>query len=116
MAVLLDSLLMGGIRFVLDKIASAVESEMNDEGSLKEELLAAQMRLELGEIDDDEFVDIEREVMARLREIRAARGEGGAAIGVPRDGVSGVEVRVETSFDAPDIPDIPDIPDARGRR
>ena len=83
MAVILDSLLIGGIRFVLDKIASAVEAEMNDEGGLREQLLAAQMQLELGEIDDGEFAAIESEVMARLREIREARGEG--AVGVPRD-------------------------------
>ena len=31
------------------------------------------MRLELGEIDDDEFAEIERDVLTRLREIREAR-------------------------------------------
>ena len=30
--IILDSLLIGGIRFVLDKVASAVDEEMNDEG------------------------------------------------------------------------------------
>jgi hypothetical protein len=91
MAVILDSLLVGGIRFVLDKIAGAVEAEMNDEGGLREQLLAAQMQLELGEIDDEDFAAIESEVMARLREIREARGEG--AVGVPRDArVVGVDV------------------------
>jgi hypothetical protein len=97
MAVILDSLLMGGIRFVLDKIATAVDGEMNDEGGLREQLLAAQMQLELGEIDDESFAEIESAVMARLREIREARGEG--AVGVPRDArVVGAEI----SFDAPD--------------
>jgi hypothetical protein len=91
MAIIVDSLLIGGIRFVLDKIAGAVEAEMNDEGGLREQLLAAQMQLELGEIDDDDFAAIESEVMARLREIREARGEG--AVGVPRDArVVGVDV------------------------
>jgi hypothetical protein len=94
---IVDSLIMGGIRFVLDKIATAVDNEMNDEGSLKEELLAAQMQLELGEIDDDEFADIEAAVLARLREIRANRGE--AALGMtPDDRVVGVDV----SFGGPD--------------
>ncbi|HEV8581740.1 MAG TPA: gas vesicle protein GvpG [Thermoanaerobaculia bacterium] len=76
--IILDRLLMGGIGFVLDKIASAVDAEMNDERSLREELLAAQMRLELGEIDDEEFTELEREVLARLREIREARQASGA--------------------------------------
>ena len=50
--IILDSLLIGGIKFVLDKVASAVDEEMNDERSLREELLAAQMRVELGEMDE----------------------------------------------------------------
>jgi hypothetical protein len=71
--IILDSLLTGGIRFVLDKIATAVDRELNDEGALREELLALQMRLELGEIDDDELAVRESELMARLREVRELR-------------------------------------------
>jgi hypothetical protein len=98
--IIVDSLLVGGLRFVLDKIATAVESEMNDERSLKEELLAAQMRLELGEIDDEEFAQIERDVLALLREIReeqmAADGGGGGAMSLEK---GNVEVEVEISDD-----------------
>jgi hypothetical protein len=98
--IIVDSLLIGGIRFVLDKVAAAVDSEMNDEGSLREELLAAQMQLELGEIDDEEFAEIEREVLARMREIRESREEG--ALGLPPDArVVGVDV----TFEAPDEPE-----------
>ena len=43
--------------------------EMYDESHLKDELLAAQMKLELGEIDDEEFSAIEEQVLAGLREI-----------------------------------------------
>ena len=71
--IILDSLLIGGIKFVLDKVASAVDEEMNDETSLREELLAAQMRVELGEMDEADFVDLERAILARLREIRDAK-------------------------------------------
>jgi hypothetical protein len=78
---ILDSLLIGGIKFVLDKVASAVDEEMNDETSLREELLAAQMRVELGEMDEADFVELEREILARLREIRdAQRGESSGAM------------------------------------
>lgn len=79
--IILDSLLIGGLKFVFDKIATAVDEEMNDEGSLREELLAAQMRVELGEMGEDEFADLESRILARLREIRdAQRGESGGAV------------------------------------
>jgi hypothetical protein len=78
---ILDSLLVGGIRFVLDKIVTAVDEEMNDEKSLREELLAAQMRVELGEMEEAEFVELESAILARLREIRdAQRGESSGAV------------------------------------
>jgi len=88
MAVILDSLLFGGIRFVLDKLATVVDEEMNDEGALREELLAAQMRFELGEIEEDELAALETEIMARLRAIRVAReGEGASTAGAKVVGV-----------------------------
>ena len=77
---IIDSLLVGGIRFVLDKVASAVDAEMNDEGSLKEELLAAQMQLELGEMDEEEFVELERDILARLREVRQEQATGAVSL------------------------------------
>ena len=96
--IILDSLIMGGIRFVLNQVATAVDNEMNDEGGLREQLLAAQMQLELGEIDDDDFVAIESEVMARLREIREAR-EGGAMSVSGDSRVVGVDVTFGGSED-----------------
>jgi hypothetical protein len=97
MAVILDSLLFGGIRFVLDKLATVVDGEMNDETSLREELLAVQMRFELGEIEEDELAATEAEIMARLREIRAER-EGNA-------GSSGTRVvGVDVTFNEPGDP------------
>ncbi len=79
--IILDSLLIGGLKFVFDKIATAVDQEMNDEGSLREELLAAQMRVELGEMKESEFAELEGHILARMREIRdAQRGESGGAV------------------------------------
>ena len=74
--ILIDSLLVGGIKFVLGKIAAAVETELSDDTALRERLLEAQMRVELGELGEEEFIALEREVLARLREIRERRGEG----------------------------------------
>ena|SRR5689334_14711338 len=80
---IIDSLLIGGIRFVLDKVATAVDQEMNDEGRLREELLAAQMRYELGEMSDEDFVEFQDDILARLRDIRIREREeaGGGAAG-----------------------------------
>jgi outer membrane PBP1 activator LpoA protein len=71
--IILDTLLWGGLRFVLNRITEAVEAELNDEERLREELLAAQMRVELGEMTEAQFADLERVVLQRLREIREER-------------------------------------------
>jgi hypothetical protein len=85
--IILDSLLVGGLRFVFDKIATAVNDEMNDETTLREDLLAAQMSVELGEMDEAAFAEIERDVLARLREIGdARRGEAGGAVSLAPGG------------------------------
>ncbi len=69
---ILDSLLIGGIRFVLDKIAAAADEELNDEAALREQLLTAQMRVELGEMSEQEFASFEATILERLRDIREA--------------------------------------------
>jgi hypothetical protein len=71
--IILDTLLIGGIKFVLGKIAAAVESELNDDSVYREELLAAQMKLELGEITDAEFAEIERQLLDAIRDVRERR-------------------------------------------
>jgi hypothetical protein len=87
---ILDSLLIGGIRFVLDKVVAAAEAELNDDTALREQLLEAQMRLELGEISEAEFRRTERDILARIREIK---GRQRGAIGMaPEDKVTGVEI------------------------
>ena len=91
---ILDSLLIGSLRFVLDKIVAAAEAEASDDTSLREQLLEAQMRLELGEITDDEFTEIESNVIARMREIKGQ--QQGPLTMSPDDTISGVEIE---SFD-----------------
>ncbi|HTH01736.1 MAG TPA: gas vesicle protein GvpG [Vicinamibacterales bacterium] len=93
---IVDSLLVGGLRFVLDKIATAVDTEMNDDSALREQLLAAQMRVELGEISAEEFNRLESDILARLREIRDRRQGAGAATLSPKDyTVTGIEATFE---------------------
>ena len=86
---ILDSLLIGSLRFVLDKVVAAAEAEMQDDAALREQLLEAQMQLELGEITDEQFSEIERDVLARIREIKA--GQGAISMS-PSDKISGVEI------------------------
>src|SRR5262252_10503386 len=67
---LIDSLLIDGLKFVLDKLVQVVDAELNDDTVLRERLLDAQMKLELGELSMEEFSEIERDVFARLRKLR----------------------------------------------
>jgi hypothetical protein len=87
---ILDSLLVGSLRFVLDKVVQAAEAEAQDDSALRDQLLEAQMRLELGEITEEEFVAIERDVIAAIREIK--RGQQGPISMSPQDKITGVDI------------------------
>jgi len=87
---ILDSLLIGGLRFVLDKVVAAAEAEMHDDTALRDQLLEAQMRLELGEISDEEFAEIEKDVLAAIREIK--RPQQGALTMSAKDKITGVDI------------------------
>jgi hypothetical protein len=91
---ILDSLLIGSLRFVLDKVVAAAEAEAQDDSTLREQLLEAQMRLELGEISEQEFAAIERDVLAAIREIRRPQG---VLTMSSRDKITGVDIE---SFDS----------------
>ena len=93
---LIDSLLIGGIRFVLDKVAAAADAELNDDTALREQLLAAQMRVELGEMTQDDFDALEADILARLREIRERRqGNEPTSVSSEDYRVAGIEATFE---------------------
>ena len=97
---ILDSLLIGGLRFVLDNIITATELEaQDDDETLREQLLEAQMRVELGELGDAEFAAIERDILARLRELRG-QPEG---LSILSEGVkvTGIEATVADEVNHP---------------
>ena len=71
---------VAGIRWSLRQVAHAVDEELTDDTPIKQELMELQMQLELGDIDDDEYVRREAEVMARLREVRAWRERLGKSV------------------------------------
>jgi hypothetical protein len=91
---ILDSLLIGSLRFVLDKVVAAAEAEMQDDTALREQLLEAQMRLELGEISDEEFADIERDLLARIRELKGGERAGAFTMSPGEAKITGVEASV----------------------
>jgi hypothetical protein len=74
---LLDSLMISGIRWAIETTITAAEAEMNDDTALREQLLAAEMSREMGEISDQDFREVEADLLARIREIKQRR-EGGA--------------------------------------
>jgi gas vesicle protein GvpG len=81
---------VAGIKWSLGKVQNVVEEELTDDAPVKQELMELQMQLELGDIDDAEYVRRESELMARLREIRAWRerlgkGTAGGPVRVARD-------------------------------
>lgn len=107
---LLDRMIGGGIRFVLDKVIVSAETELNDDSHLRDELMAAQMRVELGEMSQEAFAALEDEILLRIREIRERRGEGSRVIAfddVDENGVTGISAGslsgIEASFTADDI-------------
>ena len=87
--IILDTLLLGGIKFVLGKIAAAVDAELSDDTALKEELLEAQMRLEMGELSEAEFTRIEREILDAIRVVRERMRDSEGETGELR--ITGIE-------------------------
>jgi hypothetical protein len=70
-----------GTRFTLDKIDRAVREELTDDTPIKEDLMALQLKLEAGEIDDEEYGKQEAEIMQRLRDVREWRERFGMSVG-----------------------------------
>ena len=91
---LLDSLLIGGIKYVLDKVATVSDQEINNPERQRERLLEAQMKLENGEMTDEEFALIETDVFDRIREIKA-RTQTSSTVVDEDHRVAGVEITVD---------------------
>ena len=72
---------VAGIKWSLGKVQRVVEEELVDDSSIKEELLELQLLLELGDIDDDEYLRREAGLMERLREVRRWREQFGLQMG-----------------------------------
>jgi hypothetical protein len=98
------SLPAAGLKFIFQTIADLTDQELNDDTVVRDQLLLLQLRLEEGDIEEDDFAEQETELLARLREIRARKRsdiEQEAADEIPAE--ANVEARrrviVETPFD-----------------
>jgi hypothetical protein len=83
---------VAGIRWSLNKVIQVAEEELTDDAPVKQDLMELQMKLELGDITDAEYVEREAVLMARFREVRAWRERLGK-------GTSGGPVRVARNED-----------------
>jgi cytochrome c-type biogenesis protein CcmH/NrfG len=61
---------MAGMKFVFQQVADLADQELNDESTLREQLLLLQVQLEDGDIEEDEFAEREAEILGRLRAIK----------------------------------------------
>ncbi len=70
---LLDDILLAplkGVVFIAEEINEVIEKEMSDEGSIKERLMALQLKFEIDEIDEEEYDRREDELLEILANIR----------------------------------------------
>jgi uncharacterized membrane protein len=68
---------VSGFRFILQQLLEMAERELMDEGRIREDLLLLQLRLDEGEITEEEYQEQEAEIMVRLRAARAYREQAG---------------------------------------
>ncbi|MEI6696812.1 MAG: gas vesicle protein GvpG [Bacteroidota bacterium] len=70
---LIDDLLLAplkGVIFIAEKINEVIVKETSDEGSIKERLMALQLKFEMDEIDEEEYDKREDELLKLLGNIR----------------------------------------------
>lgn len=65
------------VHWLANKIAQEATRQLMDEGPLRGELLNLQVRLDMGEITEEEYAVQEKVLMERLNAIREAKAERG---------------------------------------
>jgi hypothetical protein len=59
-----------GTMWLAEKLLEQVEAEIYDEGKVRASLMELEQRLDLGEIDEETYLEAEDQLLKRLREIR----------------------------------------------
>jgi hypothetical protein len=76
---ILDSLLINGIKFALEKVAEVADQQLENPEALQQQLLEAQMQLEEGTIDEQTFAELEADIFTRIRQLKGDQAGGGIA-------------------------------------
>ena len=93
---------LAGMKFVFDQIAELADHELNDESTLRDQLLLLQVQLEDGDISEEDFAEREAEVLARMRELKErqrAAADAEPKLPLEADVEARRRVIVETQFD-----------------
>jgi hypothetical protein len=75
---LIDDLLLmplDGLKFVFRTLARVAEEQYTDDAPLKERLLELQVRLDSGEVTEEEYIAEEAQILRELREIQNRKRE-----------------------------------------
>ncbi len=92
---LIDDLLLSpitGFKFILRTLSRVAEEQYTDDAPLKERLLELQLRLDSGEISEEEYV---KEEAAILRELRAIQNRKRELAGLPPEEGTGLSGTVQ---------------------
>jgi hypothetical protein len=97
--ILLDDILLlplkgpvAGIRWVMKQIQTMADNELLNDQVWKERLIELQMKLELGEISEEDYVTEEAIIFQRLREIRHAREDLARQYAAEQDEEEGISI------------------------
>ena len=70
---IIDDILLSpikGLSWLGKKIQEMAKTEVSDEGKIKEELMALQLRFELDEISEPEYMEEEKKLLDRLEAVK----------------------------------------------
>jgi len=59
-----------GVIWIAEKVAEQAEKELYDEGAVRGQLMELELRYDLGEISEEEYLEAEEALLERLRVIR----------------------------------------------
>ena len=92
---LIDDILLApitGFKFILRTLERVAEEQYTDDAPLKETLLELQMKLETGDINEEEYVAQEGQILRELREVQNRKRE---MAGLPPEEATGLSGKVE---------------------
>ena len=86
------SLPIDGFKFVLNTLIKVAEEQWTDDAPLKEQLLELQVKLDNGELTEDQYVEAETVILKALRDVQNRKRE---LAGAPPEMEGGLHGKVE---------------------